>query len=174
MKISLSWLKQYVDVDLPVSELSHRLTMAGIEVGEVEIIGGWTEVFVGHVTDVRPHPNADRLTLCKVRIRKADEANEIVCGASNYKVGDRVVVALNGAVLPGGVKIKRSKIRGVVSDGMMCSARELSLGNDHDGILILESCPEIGTPVNEVFPEGDVIFDVEITPNRPDCLSCIG
>ncbi len=176
MKISFEWLKRYLPLECAAEEVEEALTLIGFEVEGVDRIGIplLENVLVGEVISMTRHPNADRLTLCKVRIRKADEANEIVCGASNYNVGDRVVVALNGAVLPGGVKIKRSKIRGVVSDGMMCSARELSLGNDHDGILILESCPEIGTPVNEVFPEGDVIFDVEITPNRPDCLSCIG
>ena len=176
MKISLEWLRRYLPLKRSLEEVEEGLTLIGFEVEGVERIGlpPLENVLVGEVLSMGRHPNADRLTLCQVRVQKGEEANEIVCGASNYEVGDRVAVALSGAVLPGGVKIKRSKIRGVVSNGMMCSARELALGDDHEGIMVLESRPEIGTPIDEVFPEGDVIFDIEITPNRPDCLSYIG
>ncbi len=107
-------------------------------------------------------------------IGPAGGVRTIVCGAQNYKVGDRVPVALPGAVLPGDFKIKQSKIRGELSDGMLCSARELGTGDDQGGLLILEGRPALGAPINEVLPPGDTVFDLEITPNRPDCLSHIG
>ena len=176
MKISLEWIKRYLPLDRTPEEIEEALTLIGFEVEKVERIGlpPLENVLVGEVISMGRHPNADRLTLCEVRTQSEGEANEIVCGVSNYEVGDRVAVALSGAVLPGGVKIKRSKIRGVVSNGMMCSARELALGDDHDGIIVLEDRPEIGTSLNAVFPESDFVFDIEVTPNRPDCLSYIG
>jgi len=120
------------------------------------------------------HPNADKLSGCTVNTAPNEPPRQIVCGAKNYKVGDRVPVALPGASLPGDFKIKRSKLRGVESDGMMCSARELGLGEDHAGLLILESRPEIGTPINNLFPEPDAVFTLELTANRGDCWSHLG
>ncbi|MED5208218.1 MAG: phenylalanine--tRNA ligase subunit beta, partial [Chloroflexota bacterium] len=175
MKISLSWLKQYVDVDLPVSELSHRLTMAGIEVGEVEIIGGWTEVFVGHVTDVRPHPNADRLRLCVVNT--GNEEMEVVCGAPNVALDQNICLAKVGAKVYN-THTERyeilgpAKIRGVESQGMICSAVELGLGAENDGIIVLPDDAPVGASLDDYL--GDVVLDLELTPNRLDCLSVLG
>ena len=131
-------------------------------------------VVVGEILSSERHPNANRLRVCRVTTGDGEWKRTIVCGATNYTVGDRVAVALVGAVLPGGIKIRKSKFRGILSKGMMCSERELNLGDDQSGLLILKSRPEIGTPINEVFPGGDAIFDIEVTPNRPDCLSYLG
>ncbi|GIS95543.1 MAG: hypothetical protein CM1200mP22_27800 [Dehalococcoidia bacterium] len=172
---SLSWLKQYVDVDLPVSELSHRLTMAGIEVGEVEIIGGWTEVFVGHVTDVRPHPNADRLRLCVVNT--GNEEMEVVCGAPNVALDQNICLAKVGAKVYNTHTERYEilgpvKIRGVESQGMICSAVELGLGAENDGIIVLPDDAPVGASLDDYL--GDVVLDLELTPNRLDCLSVLG
>lgn len=176
MKISLSWLRQYVSLTHSPSAIEEALTLIGFEVEGVEKSGcpPLSQVVVGEVVERARHPDADRLSVCRVRVSASEEPVQIVCGASNFREGDRVPVALPGAVLPGDFKIKKSKLRGVASEGMMCSARELNLGEDHSGLLILESRPEVGTPVNDVLPPEDVIFDVEVTPNRPDCLSHLG
>ncbi|MCH9017447.1 MAG: phenylalanine--tRNA ligase subunit beta [Chloroflexi bacterium] len=175
MKVPLSWLRQYVDVDLPAEELAHRLTMAGIEVGEVEVIGGWSEVFVGHVTDVRPHPNADRLRLCVVTT--GSEESEVVCGAPNVAAGQKICFAKVGANIYNTHSerhetLEAAKIRGVESQGMICSAVELGLGDDHSGIIVLPDDAPTGTPLDEYL--GDTVLDLELTPNRLDCLSVLG
>ncbi len=176
MKVSLQWLRRHIDLNSSSKEIEEALTLIGFEVEGVEETGLPTlnKVIVGEVLSSEPHPNADRLSVCEVLINQEDESRKIVCGASNYSVGDRIPVALSGAVLPGNFKIKKSKLRGVESDGMMCSARELQLGEDHEGLLILQDRPAVGTPINEVFPYRDTVFDIEVTPNRPDCLSHIG
>ena len=176
MKISLEWLRRYLPLERAPEDIEEALTLIGFEVEGVERSGlpQLERVVVGEILSSEQHPNADRLTVCEVTTGKEGRTHTIVCGAKNYSVGDRVPVALVGAVLPGNLKIKKSKLRGVVSKGMMCSAKELRLGEDYAGLLILENRPEIGIPINEVFPEGDVIFDIEVTPNRPDCLSHIG
>ncbi len=177
MLISLKWLKNYVpQLDQTVEEIEEALTLIGFEVEEIEYKGleSIENVVVGEVISKEPHPDADKLSVCKVNTGDAANPAGIVCGAKNFKVGDRVPVAVVGAELPGGFKIKKAKLRGVDSAGMMCSAKELGLGDDHSGLLILEDRPEIGTAINDVFPEGDTVFDVEITPNRPDCLSHLG
>ena len=175
MKFTISWLKRYLDIEKTPEEIEEALNLSGLEVEEVITQGlpQLENVLVGEVVSREQHPNADRLSVCEVTTGSG-ENHHIVCGAQNFKVGDRVPVALVGAVLPGNFKIKKSKLRGVKSEGMMCSARELNLGNDHSGLLILEEKPEVGTPINDVFPEGDTIFDVAVTPNRPDALSVIG
>jgi phenylalanyl-tRNA synthetase beta chain len=176
MLISLNWLSNYVDLsDKKVSEIEYALTMIGFEVEGVHATGlpDLPLVVVGEVLSRDQHPDADRLGVCSVNVGEA-EPIQIVCGASNYKVGDRVPVALVGARLPGDFKIKASKLRGVKSFGMMCSPRELGLGDDHGGLMILEDKPEIGMPINEVFTDSDTVFDIEVTPNRPDCLSHVG
>ena len=176
MKIPLSWLREYVDIDLPPAELAHRLTMAGNEVGEVNVIGGtWDNVYVGHVVSVEPHPNADRLTLATVSL--GHEEITVVCGAPNVAQGQRVSFAKVGARLidarTGETKtLKAATIRGVESAGMVCSERELGLGDDHSGIVVLPEDAPIGQSLAEYM--GDVIFDIEVTPNRPDCLSVLG
>ena len=175
MKVPLSWLKQYVDVDLPAQDLAHRLTMAGIEVGEVEVIGGWSEVFVGHVTGVRPHPNADRLRLCVVST--GSEELEVVCGAPNVAAGQNICFAKVGANIYNTHTerhevLEAAKIRGVESQGMICSAVELGLGDDHSGIIELPEDAPVGALLDDYL--GDTVLDLELTPNRLDCLSVLG
>jgi phenylalanyl-tRNA synthetase beta chain len=176
MKVSLDWLKEYAALDAPAGEIAHAITFLGFEV-EGTIASGVPKldnVFVGEVLTRAPHPNADKLSVCQVDLGPAGGVRTIVCGAQNYKVGDRVPVALPGAVLPGDFTIKQAKIRGQLSDGMMCSGREIGSGDDGAGLLILADRPALGTPINAVLPPADTIFDIEITPNRPDCLSHLG
>ncbi len=176
MKLSTQWLQQYVDLDHSPEAIEEALTLIGFEVEGVEKTGlpDMPEVVVGEVLASEPHPNADRLSVCRVAVAAGAEPSTIVCGANNYRVGDRVPVALPGATLPGGFRIKASKLRGVRSEGMLCSGNELGIDDDAEGLLILDGRPEIGTPINQVFPGGDVVYDVEVTPNRPDCLSHLG
>lgn len=176
MKISSQWLRTYIALDRPAEEIEEALTLIGFEVEEVIQTGApeLPNVVVGEVLSRDPHPNADRLSICRVKVNSEGDEKRIVCGARNYQVGDRVPVALPGAILPGNFKIKTSKLRGEVSEGMMCSGRELGLSDDSKGLLLLGQRPGPGTPINEVFPESDVVFDVEVTPNRPDCLSHVG
>ncbi|HEX2853712.1 MAG TPA: phenylalanine--tRNA ligase subunit beta [Opitutaceae bacterium] len=176
MKISLNWLKDYVQLDASVDEICRAITFLGFEVEQVIRTGApqLSSVVVGEVLVRDKHPNADKLSVCQVDIGSAGGVKTIVCGAQNYKVGDRIPVALPGAILPGNFEIKQSKIRGQSSDGMMCSAKELGISEDAAGLLILEGRPELGTPINLVLPPGDTVFDIEITPNRPDCLSHLG
>ncbi len=176
MKVSLRWLKEYVDFSLPVEELSERLTMAGLEVGEMEVIGRrWDDIVVGQIINVNPHPNADRLKLVTVDLGK--QHSTVVCGAPNVAVGDKVAFARVDAQLIDGhsgeiVQLKPAKIRGIVSEGMVCSEKELGISDSHEGIMILPGETVIGTPLSEYM--GDTILDLDITPNRPDCLSVIG
>ncbi len=181
MKLSLQWLNKYVDLsDISAEQIADALPMLGLEVESVETTGmkKLDNVVVGEILSRDQHPNADKLGVCMVKVNPAEDAVQIVCGASNYKVGDRVPVALAGAKLPtpdGGIfEIKVSQLRGVTSNGMMCSARELGMGNDHSGLLILSQRPEIGTPINDVFTDSDTVFEIELTANRGDCLSHIG
>ena len=176
MKIPLSWLREYVDIDLPPAELAHRLTMSGTEVGSIEVVGGsWDNVFVGYVVSVDPHPNANRLRLATVSLE--GEELTVVCGAPNIAAGQKVAFARVGARLvdarTGNVEtLKAARIRGVESAGMVCSERELALGDDHEGILVLPEDAPQGRPLQEYL--GDVVFDLDVTPNRPDCLSVLG
>ena len=178
MKISRNWLQDYLDLSGVTDEqIAEAITFLGFEVEGIEHTGApqLDNVVVGEVLTRDPHPNADRLSICTVAVGEPHGGTKrIVCGAQNYQVGDRVPVALVGAVLPGDFKIKPSKIRGEASEGMMCSGKELSMGDDHSGLLILTDRPEVGTPINDALPAGDVVFDLEITPNRPDCQSHLG
>jgi len=176
MKLSLNWLRRYVALDRPVEEISNALTMIGFEVEGIARTGlaPMAHVVVGEILTRDKHPGADKLSVCTVRVAPEATPIQIVCGAPNCDAGHRVPVALVGAVMPGDFKIKISKIRGVESNGMMCSARELGLGEDHGGLLVLAGNPALGTPIHEAIGAGDVVFDLEITPNRPDCLSHIG
>ena len=176
MKISLNWIRDYVALDAPVPEITRAITFLGFEVEQVVSTGAprLDQVVVGEVLTREKHPNADKLSVCTVDIGPAGGVRTIVCGAQNYTVGDRVPVALPGAVLPGDFRIRQSTIRGQLSDGMLCSAKELGIGDDQGGLLILEGRPELGAPINGVLPPGDTVFDVEVTPNRPDCLSHLG
>lgn len=174
MLISLDWLKQYVDIKEDIKELENTLTMIGQEVEAIEEQGKeLAKVVVGQITEYGKHPEAEKLTLLKVNIGEEEEL-QIVCGAPNHKLGDKVVVATIGAVLPGDFKIKKSKIRGIESQGMLCSEVELGLGNDGDGIIILPEDAPLGVEYRVYKKLNDVIFELEITPNRPDCLSYIG
>jgi len=176
MKVSLRWLKEYVDFSLTIKELSERLTMAGLEVGEVEVIGGsWNNIVVGKIIDINPHPNADRLKLVTVDLGRQNST--VVCGAPNVAVGEKVAFARVGAQLRDGhsgemVQLKAAKIRGVASEGMVCSEKELGISASHEGIMVLPQEATVGTPLGEYL--GDAIFGLDITPNRPDCLSVIG
>ena len=175
MRVPLSWLREYVDVDMPARQLADELTVRGMEVGAVERVGaGWTDVVVGRLVGVERHPNADTLWLTRVEVAPGGEPLEIVCGAQNLELGQLVPVARIGAVLPGDRRIERSKIRGVVSNGMLCSAIELGLGPDADGIHILGHGDDLplGTPLDEVL--GETVLDVDVKPNRGDALSMVG
>ncbi len=173
MKFSGNWLREFVELPPTVEELADLLTMAGVEIKGIEKKGAdFAHVVVVQIDDSKPHPNADRLSVCQVN-DGSGSARQIVCGAKNYQVGDKVPLALPGAELPGGLKIKASKLRGVESAGMLCSAKELALADDAAGLLILPRDAKIGAPISEVFPS-DAILDVEITPNRGDLLSHFG
>ena len=177
MKISRNWLRQYVRIYASAEELKNAITFLGFEVEGVVTTGlpPLEHVVVGEIKTREKHPNADKLSVCTVEVGAAHGGvRTIVCGAPNCDAGHRVPVALPGAVLPGGFKIKPSKIRGQQSDGMMCAPDELGLGGDHAGLLLLDPAAPIGTPLNEVMPEGDTVFDLEVTPNRPDALNHIG
>ena len=173
MKVSLSWLREFVALPSSTQELVDLLTLAGVEVEEVHQRGAdIPHVVVAQIIESVQHPNADRLSVCKVDAGNG-QTLQIVCGAKNYKVGDKVPLALPGAMLPGDFKIKVGKLRGVESHGMMCSAKELGLGEGHEGLLILPSDASVGSPLSSLFP-ADVILDIEITPNRPDLLCHYG
>lgn len=174
MLISLNWLKQYIDLEgKEVGELEKALTMIGQEVEKIEIKGdNLDNVVVGHLIEVKKHPNADSLTLCKVDNGK--EILQIVCGATNHKTGDKVALAQVGAKLREDFTIKKGKIRGEESNGMLCSEDELGIGSDKDGIIILPEDAPVGTSLKEYLGINDTVFELEITPNRPDCLSHIG
>lgn len=174
MLISLDWLKQYVDIKEDIPQLENALTMIGQEVEAIDIQGKHLDnVVIGKITEYGKHPNSDKLTLLKVNVGDEEEL-QIICGAPNHKLGDKVVVAKIGAVLPGDFKIKKSKIRDVESFGMLCSQVELGIGEDGDGIIILPEDAPIGEEYRKYAGLDDVIFELEITPNRPDCLSHIG
>jgi len=174
MKVSLSWLRDYIPVDLDPQEMSDRLTMAGLEVDAIENLYDYLDnVVVGKVVEARQHPNADKLTCCGVDVGGA-ELSPIVCGAPNVREGMYVACALPGAVLPGDFKIKKSKLRGEKSHGMLCSAAELRLDSDASGIMDLEGNLAPGTPLEKALALTDTVFEIDLTPNRPDCLSLIG
>ena len=179
MKISYNWLKNYIDLD-PVEHsaecLQEVLPLLGFDIEEIEKLGPpqLDKVVVGQVLEYVQHPDADRLRCCKVSTGNEGEAHDIVCGAKNFNKGDKVMVALPGAVLPGDFKIKASKFRGQPSAGMMCSAKELQIGQDHEGIMIIDHDAALGTPVNELYTDADTVLKLEITPNRVDVLSHIG
>ena len=177
MKVPISWLKNYINVDEDnIDDLLHRLTLAGTEVESIETQGNWEGVVVGQVLEVSKHPNADRLNLVKVNSGE-NETLDVVCGANNLYVDQKVAFAPVGSKLfsPKSKKmetLKKSKIRGEISNGMICSALELGLGEDHEGILDLNKDFEIGKSLKDYY--SDTIIDFELTPNRPDCLGIYG
>ena len=173
MKVSLNWLRELVELPPTVPALVDLLTLAGVEVEGVETRGcALANVVVAQIKESVQHPNADRLSVCKVDDGSGTE-RQIVCGAKNYQVGDKVPLALPGAVLGPDFKIKVGKLRGVESQGMLCSADELGLPKGEDGLLILAPDATPGAPIGELFP-GDTVLDLEITPNRADLLSHVG
>ncbi len=179
MLVPLSWLREYVAVDVPLDELASRLTtsVAGVERiirrGVADEDGNLGLYRVGRVVEAGKHPNADRLQLTQVDVGEG-EPRQIVCGAWNFGPGATVAVALPGAVLPDGQKLEQAKLRGEVSNGMILSERELELGQDHSGIIVLDEGPEPGTPLADVLPLAETVLELETTPNRPDLLGVYG
>lgn len=173
MFLSFDWLKEFVDTKLTHNELSEKLTMSGAEVEAVSAgVSDIEGVLVAQVLKKEQHPNADRLSYCEVST--GDRTHHIVCGATNFKVGDKIPLATIGAVLTGGFKIKKSKLRGVESEGMMCSQSELGLAEESDGLLILPVDTPVGKDIREVLGDGDTVLELSITPNRGDLLSIRG
>ena len=173
MKFSVNWLREFVDLPKNPEEIAELLTRAGIETKNIETRGANIDkVIVSQIAASSRHPNADRLTVCEVDDGSGTK-RQIVCGATNYKVGDKVPLALPGTKLPNGTEIRKSKLRGVESEGMLCSPIELGLGEDASGLLILSPDAKVGAPIGDLFP-ADTILDVEITPNRCDLLSHFG
>lgn len=173
MQINLNFIKNYVDIkNIPLNELVNKMNMHGLPVDEIiEKKSNISNVYVAKILDIQQHPNADKLSLCKVTDGK--NIYSVVCGAKNIKINDIVPLAIEGATLPNNIKIKKAVIRGVESNGMLCSAKELGLGDDHSGILILDPQKnEIGTPF--IPFETDTIFNIDITPNRSDLLCATG
>ncbi len=173
MIISESWLREWVNPDLDTHELAHRLTMAGLEVDAVTPLAeGLSGVVVAEIVAAQQHPDADKLRVCSVNT--GSDTVQIVCGAPNAEVGLKAPLAQPGAKLPGGVKIKKAKLRGVESQGMLCSAAELTLSDDHDGLLALASDAPVGTDISEYLNLDDRLIEIGLTPNRADCLSVLG
>jgi phenylalanyl-tRNA synthetase beta chain len=179
VRVPISWLREYVRLEMPVRELADRLVIASCEVDGIETRGvpdqdGNLGLFrVARVLEAGKHPNADRLQLCQVDVGES-EPRQIVCGAWNFGAGATVAVALPGAVLPGGQELERATLRGEVSDGMILSERELELGDDHAGILVLPEAWEPGTPLADVVPISDTVLELETGHNRPDLLAVYG
>ncbi|HEU5394326.1 MAG TPA: phenylalanine--tRNA ligase subunit beta, partial [Candidatus Methylomirabilis sp.] len=173
MRISYTWLGEFLGELPPPADLATRLTMAGLEVEAVEAVGGdFSQVVVGRVETTAPHPASGKLTCCRVTV--GGEPLPVVCGAPNVRAGDWVPVALPGAVLPGGRRIEATAVHGERSQGMLCSERELGLGPDGDGILILSGPLPLGRPLQEALPLADHLLEIAVTPNRGDCLSHLG
>jgi len=173
MRVSYNWLKDYVEFSLTPQQVADKLTMAGLEVEGLEYLGeGIDGVIVGRIAAMKPHPSADRLTLCDVET--GSEVLPIVCGAKNMKEGDKVPLALVGASLPGGVKIHKGTIRGVTSFGMLCSDKELGLAKESSGLLILPEDTQVGEQIVKTLGLDDWALEINVTANRPDCLSTVG
>lgn len=174
MLVSINWLRDFVPYEGSVQELADKLTMLGLEVDEIfhpfELL---EQLVVGHVLECEPHPDSDKLSVTRVDVGN-DEILDIVCGAPNIAKGQNVAVAKIGSVLPGDFKIKKAKIRGVVSLGMICSERELELSDDHSGIMVLDESLEPGINFVEALGLERTVLDIDLTPNRPDCLSILG
>ena len=175
MLISLNWLKDYINLDenIDIKELENALTMIGQEVENIELQGeNLKNILTSKILELKMHPDSDHLTVCQVD--NGSFVSQVVCGASNHKEGDIVAMAQVGAKLSEDFVIKKGKIRGIESNGMLCSETELGVGNDNSGIIIFPKDTKLGIPLNEYYNLNDIIFELEITPNRPDCLSHIG
>ena len=174
MKFSEAWLREWVNPEITRDELTHQITMAGLEVDEVvPVAGEFTKVLVGEVVECGQHPDADKLQVTKINVG-SDELLDIVCGAKNCRLGIKVAVAVVGAVLPGNFKIKKAKLRGQPSFGMLCSESELGMAENSDGILELPLDAPIGADVRDYLALDDIIIDVDLTANRADCLGLSG
>ncbi len=173
MQVSLRWLRDYIDIELSPEELADRLTMAGLEVDSIdEVNPGFSGVVVAQILSIKPHPNSEKLSLCKVTT--GEETFPVVCGAKNIHVDDIVPLAKVGATIPGGYIIKSSRLRGEPSEGMLCSEEELGIGEDATGIMMLPKDLTLGADLVSALDLKDISFDIGITPNRSDCLSIIG
>lgn len=174
MKVPYSWLREYCDPGMDPAELADRLVMTGTEVERLDTVGPPSAdgFVVGKVVSCEKHPKADRLSACKVDT--GDGERPIVCGAPNVAAGQTVAVALPGATMPNGEKLRKAKLRGLPSEGMILAADELELGDDHDGIMVLDSGLDAGTPLSEVLPLGEPVLEIEVTPNRSDCFGVHG
>ncbi|MGH2986181.1 MAG: phenylalanine--tRNA ligase subunit beta, partial [Solirubrobacterales bacterium] len=174
MRIPLDWLSEYCDPGLEPEALAELLSMRSVEVERVSRVGvpSTDRFIVGRVVSAEQHPNADRLSVCEVD--DGDGVRTIVCGAPNVAAGQPVAVALPGARMPGGEELKRAKLRGVESDGMILSERELDLGDDHAGIMVLETDAEAGTPLERVLPIAETVLELDLNPNRVDCMGVYG
>jgi phenylalanyl-tRNA synthetase beta chain len=169
MKFAESWLRAYCTPTLNSNELADALTMAGFEVESMKPVAPpFEKVVVAKVLSVERHPQADKLTVC--RVQTGSEVCSIVCGAPNVAVGIVVPCALPGAVMPGGLQIKVSTLRGVQSQGMLCSSSELGLSEDHSGLMVLPADAPIGASIRDYLALDDMVFELKLTPNRPDCL----
>jgi phenylalanyl-tRNA synthetase beta chain len=174
MQFSESWLRSLVNPPITTHELSHRLTMAGLEVEETTLVApAFSGVVVALIQSAEPHPNADKLRVCMVNVGAASPL-QIVCGAPNAAAGLKVPLATVGAVLPGDLKIGMAKMRGVESFGMLCSSKELGLSQEHAGLLVLPASAKVGSSVREALDLDDTLFTLKLTPNRADCLSILG
>ena len=174
MKIAESWLREWVDPELDTEALTHQLTMLGHEVDSVELEGaGIGDIVIAEVVEVGKHPDADRLSVCKVN-DGSGKLVDIVCGAPNVFKGMKSPLARLGVTLPNGLKLRKTKIRGVVSNGMLCSAVELGLGDDSDGIISLPQDAPVGSLLVEFLSLPDAVIDLDLTPNRGDCFSVLG
>ncbi|MDP6167058.1 MAG: phenylalanine--tRNA ligase subunit beta, partial [Gammaproteobacteria bacterium] len=173
MKFSEKWLREWVNPAISSDELVAQITLAGLEVDEVEPAAGeFSGVVIGEIITAEPHPNADKLQVCTVSDGQANQ--QVVCGAPNARAGIKVAYATLGAILPGNFKIKKAKLRQVESFGMLCSAAELQISEDHDGIMELPADAPLGMDLREYMQLDDQIIDVDLTPNRGDCLSIAG
>jgi len=173
MKFTLNWLKEYIDLDLPVDIVTDKLTMLGLEVDNTaELYQELEPIRVAKITDVRPHPDADRLTLCDVTL--GSEEFQVVCGAPNARAGLLTAIALPGDTLPSGMIVKKAKIRGQESSGMLCSEKDLDISDDHSGIMELPAAATPGESILDELSLRDTLIEVDLTPNRPDCASVIG
>lgn len=174
MKFSEQWLREWINPDISTDELSHQLTMAGLEVDAIEPVAAeFSKVVVGEVLSVEKHPDADKLSVCQVNVGEGEPLN-IVCGAANVREGLRIPAALVGAAFPGNFKIKKSKLRGVPSHGMLCSTAELGITETAEGLMELPNDAPVGTNIRDYLNLDDVMIELSLTPNRADCFSITG
>ena len=172
MRISIDWLKDFIKITKTTEEISDMLTMIGLESEKVSNFSHIDGIIVGEILNVSKHPNADKLSLCKVNNGK--DTISVVCGASNVDTNQKIAFAPVGTTLPGNLTIKKVKIRGEVSEGMICSEKELEISEEHDGIMVLNDSAKIGSTFSNYLESLSESLELDITPNRPDCFSHLG